>query len=127
MSLQVQILEDGFLTVRGLLLFAGQPWFLVFRDVLDVIAEVLQCFFCVQTGAQHVGKGGAWTGMMLRCAPWRRIFEIPQKNVQHIKQAQGLIDQFPGWVLRMRGLPYSATPDDVVRLENPLPVARPYL
>jgi hypothetical protein len=43
-----------------------------------------------------------------------RIFEIPEKNVQHVKQAQGLIDPFPGWVLRMRGLPYSATADDVV-------------
>jgi hypothetical protein len=51
----------------------------------------------------------------------RRIFEIPEKNVQHIKQAQGLIDQYPGWVLRMRGLPYNATPDDVVccTFQNP--------
>lgn len=43
-----------------------------------------------------------------------RIFEIPEKNVQHIKQAQGLVDPFPGWVLRMRGLPYSANAEDVV-------------
>ena len=57
--------------------------------------------------------------LTLWAVPRRRIFEIPQKNVQHIKQAQGLIDQFPGWVLRMRGLPYSATPDDVVRLSSP--------
>ena len=41
-----------------------------------------------------------------------RIFE--EKNVEHIKQTQGLVESFPGYVLRMRGLPYSATPDDVV-------------
>lgn len=36
--------------------------------------------------------------------------------MQHIKQAQGLVDPFPGWVLRMRGLPYSATTEDVVSM-----------
>ena len=45
----------------------------------------------------------------------RRIFEIPEKNVEHIKQTQGLVESFPGYVLRMRGLPYSATADNVVR------------
>ncbi len=34
--------------------------------------------------------------------------------MEHIKQTQGLVESFPGYVLRMRGLPYSATPDDVV-------------
>ena len=34
--------------------------------------------------------------------------------MEHIKQTQGLVESFPGYVLRMRGLPYSATPEDVV-------------
>ena len=51
-----------------------------------------------------------------------RIFEVPEKNVEHIKQTQGLVESFPGYVLRMRGLPYSATPDDVVSFPH-LPCA----
>ena len=43
--------------------------------------------------------------------------------MEHIKQTQGLVESFPGYVLRMRGLPYSATPDDVVSLSSLLCLA----
>ncbi|CAL8467151.1 g6687 [Coccomyxa elongata] len=52
------------------------------------------------------------------------IFEIPEKNVQHIKQAQGLVDPFPGWVLRMRGLPYSANAEDVIHFFEGIEIQR---
>ncbi|CAK0735830.1 hypothetical protein CVIRNUC_000646 [Coccomyxa viridis] len=52
------------------------------------------------------------------------IFEIPEKNVEHIKQTQGLVESFPGYVLRMRGLPYSATADDVLEFFRGIPLER---
>ena len=53
-----------------------------------------------------------------------RIFEVPEADLAAMQRSGSSDAQLQGWVLRMRGLPFTATAADVVRFFEGLELAR---